>query len=704
MPHPDGARGGALGFTNTVEATGAVISEFYPCALAGDEYFSISCRGDLYSCMRNWSVTDGEGVIRFTAELWLFPGRSFTVSNNATSFWNAYNELPDLSLDSPGIESLVTITGSFRLADAGDSLTLLSSDEEILDEVAYGSVSESLAGWSGDSIPSLRKGEVAKRLEIDGHPVDSNTAADWQPFREYRYGYTQFGIQKYDVLAGAITAFTSPDCSLDVVASAIDNAQKEVCICAYEFSSRAITERLLCAMDRGVNVRLLVDGAPAGDIHEDEIGCLSVISIAGGDVRTVNGNLSKGIVQHVGALHSKYLVIDSSTSIIMSENVVEDGLPQDRIVGNRGWGVMVRDAGLASYLRGLFESDSRYSRLDVGDWRSDPRFNGSSTLAQVQRTTSDRMLLGPLVSTQRAYVTAVPSPDGSVRRPYLLDFLQAKASVVAEQFQADLYWSSRWTGEEYLNPLIQTLLTSASRGVAERILFDSSWFNVERNERVVDCLNRNSTSDKSSFGLLDDRSPITLLHNKGAVIDGRISAITSNNWVSASFSRNRELAVLVESQEIAAHFMKAFDFDWLPDETPPVCDAGPDLELTLGRSVLLDANACSDDRMILSYSWDFDADGITDSRDDKSLFEGRVPGEHVVVLKVTDSWGNTATDEMHVTVISSSQFEKRNGDSDMPRSLWLVPVSAAVGIFLARLMRKNRACPDSRNINHRPRS
>jgi len=703
MPHPVGSELCAEEFVTSVEGYAAVISEFYPCALAGDEYFTISCRSDEYACLRNWSVTDGEGGITFIADIWLFPGNPITVSNNATSYWCAYNKLPDLALDSQEIGSLVAINGSFRLADAGDSLTLISSRGEITDQVIYGSTNDSANDWIGPPMPSLRKGEVAKRLESGGYPIDSDAAADWQPFREFRYGYTEFAPQRFEIPAGGITAFTSPDCSLDIVSTAIQSAHDAISVCTYEFSSVPVCEGLLRAMERGVDLRVMVDGAPAGDMHDDEIACLSVLRGAGAEVRTVNGNLSKGIVQHVGALHAKYLVIDSSTSIIMSENFVEDGLPQNRVVGNRGWGVMVQSDSLASHLLQLFDSDSRSSRLDVSDWRLDPRFNGSSEVRQAPSSAGVRALLEPLQSTRPASITAVASPDGSTNHPYLLDYMKASTSLIVEQFQADLFWSSRWSDEKYLNPLIQSLLASESKGVVGKVLLDSAWFNAERNQQVIDCLVGNSTHSSSSFGLLDERSPITLVHNKGVVIDGTISAVTSNNWVSASFSRNRELAIMIESHEVASHFMRAFEYDSLPDETPPFCEVGPDVELILGRSIVIDADECSDDRQILEYSWDIDADGIIDSHDDKLLFRAMVTGDHVVVLKVTDAWGNSATDETHVSVDASTS-ENRDKSWHIPQYLWLAPVIAAAGVFAVRLVKRRRTERGSRNINHRPRS
>ena len=456
-------------------------------------------------------------------------------------------------------------------------------------------------------------------------------------------------------------------------------------------------------MDRGVDVRLLVDGAPAGDMHDGEVACLSLLRAAGAEVRTVNGNQSNGIVQHVGALHAKYIVIDCAVSIVMSENIVEDGLPLNRAVGNRGWGALIESADLASYLLQLFDSDSRPSRLDVGDWRLDPRFNAGSVLSRAHSEASTQALLGPLTSTLPASVTVVMSPDGSLMRPYLTDFMRARTSLVVEQFQADLFWSSRWSDSRYLNPLVRSLLDSESQGVSGRALFDSSWFNVERNQQVVDCLVGNSTSSTSTSGLLDVRSPITLLHNKGVVIDGAVSAITSNNWVYASFARNRELAVMIQSQEVSSHFLRAFEYDSIPDETPPMCEIGPDIELAVGRSTIIDADECSDDRQLLEYSWDVDADGTPDSHDDKLLFKSAVPGEHVVVLTVTDAWGNSASDEIRVSVVMPMSGD-REVSLRIPDYVWLVPVVAAIGALTIRMAKKRGAEHSPRNINHRPRS
>ena len=705
MPHP--AYGNYSPRSSVAFASDCriLISEFYPNAPCQDEYFRISCTGDSYFCMRNWSISDGEGEIRIVSDLWLVPGKAFTVSFNSSSYWNAFGSLPDLSLDLPFSSALVQKTGSFRLADSGDEIVLRGSGGALFDSVRYGSSDDGLAGWSGAAIPSLRKGEVAKRLEANCRLVDSDTALDWQPFREYRYGYTEYVPTSFSVSPGAITAFASPDCSLDVVLAAIDDANRSICASTYELSSVPVCEGLLRALDRGVRVRLLVDGAPAGGMTDDEVSCLSVLASHGARVFLVNGNLSKGIVQHVGALHAKYMVIDSSNAIVMSENLVEDGLPQDRVFGNRGWGVFVRDENLSAYLESLFESDSRRYRPDVLEWTSDPRFSAIAALPHATSMHQTRALLEPLASSRCAFVTAIVSPDASVRHPYLLDHIQAGRSVMIEQFQADLIWNDRWTGQTYVNPIVQSLLGSANAGVDVRLLLDSSWFNIERNSRVIECLRGNCTVMSAvSFEMIDERSPISILHNKGAIVDRAACAITSNNWVSASFAKNRELALIVESEEIASYFERSFEYDWVVDDTPPSCVAGDDIKIEIGGRVLLDAGRCTEDRLIVNYSWDFDVDGRFDSFDIKTLYEGKVEGMHVIVLRVVDSWGNSATDEIRVTVEPVTAPAAEGKANDVLRMFWPVPLSIAVGAVAAALIRGRKTKPVSRKLNHRPRS
>jgi phosphatidylserine/phosphatidylglycerophosphate/cardiolipin synthase-like enzyme len=704
IPHHIGCTTSGSEVSSIIFRSGPLISEFYPRGSSNDEYIVLSNQGGTDVNLRGWRLSDGEGVLTFSSDIWLVNGSSFTISWNGSSFWQAYARLPEISLDAAGSERVIQASGSFRLADAGDSLALCSPGGRLEDAVIYGSTDETSDGWSGSAVPALKKGEVAKRISSSGSFIDTDSMKDWMPFREYRYGYTDLGGEGVEVASGNITAFASPDNSQDVVLSSIGQASKSICACAYELSSVPFTDALIEAKHRGTDVRILVDGAPSGGMSREEIACLSVLALAGIDVRAIKGNTSAGVIQHVGAVHAKYLVIDSSTTIVMSENLVEQGIPTDRVFGNRGWGVAVRDPRTAMLAMDLFEADSRLSRLDVIPWSSDPRHNISAEMPKAPAQNHTQELFEPLVTSEPARVTLCISPDVSIKGPYLAELVECARTFVGEQFQADLWWKQRWDDRQTISPLVSALESCLRRGGSARLLLDSSWYNVPSNGAVVDSLRENGTfaGMDGEFGLLDSASPIATLHNKGVIIDGRTALVSSNNWVHASFARNRELGVLIDSVEVADYFGAIFESDWVPDRTPPVADAGEDIELAVGESATISSRGSYDDRVVSSVSWDTDGDGIPESWNRSIDYMADVPGDHRLLLTVEDSWGNVATDELVVSVVDTDR-PRRAGHGGLIGLEWAVPVVLAAAYVALRRRSRPAADTSPRKLNHRPK-
>ena len=638
-------------FADASPGTQLLLAEFYPCALSSDEYFVISNAGTSQSNLANWSVSDGEGTLTFVRDVWLQPACSLAVSMNSTSYTNAYGSPPGATIgDSSG---LLSQAGTFRLADAGDSLALMSADGVQFDFVRYGSSTESSMMWSGGSVPQLRQGEVAKRVHSSLGWKDSNSAGDWEPFREFRYGYTDLEPFKTRVPAGDLTAFTSPDCSLEVVLDALRSSQRSIRLCTYELSSAAVCRELMDAFDRGILVRILIDGAPTGGMSPRQLDCLSAMATAGLDVSTVNGNLSKKVVQHFGPLHSKYAVIDCSKCLVLSENFVESGVPEDRVTSNRGWGVCITSPGAGLYLTSMFDSDARTSRPDVISWRSDPRYSRSAVLPEAPISNHTYGSLAPMRTTSDASVELIPSPDASGLSPFLLPFLREAKSMLVEQFQVGLYWEPRWSTGPELSPLLSGMVDALRGGSEVRMLFDSSWFNVEGNgpaQRFMTGLCTNS-SLRGEFILMDPRSPISVVHNKGAVFEGRTSLVSSNNWGYSSFAKNRELAAVIDSDEVGAYFTKAFEMDWSPDVIAPNAEAGDNMTIVLGKSVDLNGLGSKDDRGIAHFKWDMDRDGEHESEDACAKFIPDREGKFEIRLTVEDAWGNKDTDVVLITVI-----------------------------------------------------
>jgi len=702
VPYPSSYGDTCGGQISTIQSQHVVISEFYPCGLCEDEYFVLTNLAYSTVDMDGWTVTDGEGSLTFVGGLALLPGGRLALSANSSSFAAAYGVPPDIGLDLASSYLLVARSGSLRLADDGDNLSLLDPSGALSDLVCYGDCLVPASGWTGGPVPALRQGEVCKRVSQDGLPRDTDCADDWQPFREHRYGYTDHPPIGSTVPQGQLVAFTSPDSSLEVVLGELARAEDDIRLCAYELYSSPVCNALLSAIGRGVDVSVLVDGSPVGGMDDREVVCLSALRDGGALVWEVKGAMDDDIVRHFGALHPKYAVIDGKRAVVMSENFVESGLPADRLHGNRGWGVAFTSSAVAGYLVHLFDEDSRASRPDVMDWGTDPRFVQDACLEAEDATDQASGVLRPLVTRSDAFVEVRVSPDHSQAAPYLAGLMGSSMDILAEQFQADALWKDRWTSEASVSPILSGIIDRLRANATVRVLLDSSWFNIERSQAAIDMLSEMASGYGSAggFQLLDNRSPITVLHNKGLVLDGNVSIVSSNNWVRASFAENRELAVVIRSQEVASYFSDAFDLDWYPDETPPVADAGQDITVTMGSESVLDGSGSHDGTALVRWSWDWDSDGSVDCSGPVFEFVAVVPGMHTVTLTVEDCWGNTASDTVSVDVLCPYPDEAASEGGVRVPAGWLLAggASALAPYLLLRRLRHRPMRPHKINL------
>lgn len=664
-----------------------LISEFYANAVSDDEYVKLKSVMTSDTSLCGWSLNDGEGVIKFVGSAAICASQEVSVSFNSSSYIAAFGSAPDFAIDTTCQDGFgLEITGSFRLGDAGDSISLVDPSGTEVDYVVYGDVEPCSQAWVGAPIATPRKGEIVRRLCAEDVASDTDAAEDWQPFREFRYGYTEYAPRAFDVAPGHLCAFLSPDCSLDVVLDKVSTAGREIMLCSYEMQSTELCSELANAIERGVEVRVLVDGSPIGGMSSAEVAVLSCLASTGADVRIVTGSLREGVVRHFSALHAKYMVIDSEEAVILSENFVKDGIPADRVFGNRGWGVAVKSSELASFLAEVFDCDARASRPDVAMWLDDDRYDRSAGMPVIFPSKHPIGCASPLVSTSSSTVTLHISPDSSTVAPFACALMASASDIIIEQLQVDLLWATRWGDHATMNPLLSALVQRMQEGASCRMLLDSSWYNVIGNEEATSAMIVAAyTGDLAgSFRLMSADSPIALLHNKGAVIDHDVTLVSSNNWVYASFARNRELAAIIESHEVGAYFSAAFDMDWIPDTIPPVVELEGEMLASPGDRITLSPNVAWDDRIIVEYLWDVGHDGTVDCREPQLSYLANVPGTIEISLTVVDAWGNMATSATSVRVVGGDYLEAEHIASWLEVIAPATPLAAGVALVLLR--------------------
>jgi len=510
-----------------VSCSAVQITEFCPDPYLADdmdEYIVVSGTGSLDA----FAISDNHGGFRFPAGTRI--DGTLTVARSALAFEKTHGRLPDFEWQnySPQVPDVVSGT-TLRLSNSRDELRVYENSRLV-----------QTITWPGDIVP--REGQV--------HFLENGV---WDP-RPLMIGQSRLAQQTFDNVT--ITAFVSPDSSLAVFSRVVASAQHQVLVNVYELSSAPITDSLIDAEKRGVDVEVLLEGGPVGGISPEEKAAIWRLNQSGIPVYEMAA--PDGGHAPYRYDHAKYVVIDDRAVFVTSENFGHSGFPATGEVGNRGWGVYLEDHNLAAYFKDIF-------RTDTGGPAIVPVY-GCEGPAEVYTVVSYPALFAP-ETFAGARVTPVIAPDTSSAITGLLE--SAQESIEIEQ--AYITNESK-TG---LNPYLATAINASRRGVHVRVLLDSYWFNTEDeadNDEMAALINRIAATEHLPLEARCadlEASGFEKIHNKGVVVDDRAVLVSSINWNSNSPNFNREAGVIVEHPEVARYFRTVFDADWSPAVRSP---------------------------------------------------------------------------------------------------------------------------------------
>lgn len=531
------------------ETRPVLITRVYAAAASDDEFVELANAGPVPMDLAGWSLTDGEATSTFPMDAVLPAGGRILVTRNATRYLEDTLEPADFAFESGAVRAMEG--GVPRLADAGDEVLLLDPSRAAVDVVAWGDSTYQGPGWTGLPAERMGRGEIAVRLpDGDRGWLDRDSAVDWEGSRHHRLGQSSFDLESFESL-GSATPILSPDDGDGPLLGFLSAAQTSIEVSAYTMSGERIASVLGGAAQRGVSVRILLDGSPVGGIEDEEHRVVGGLLAAGVDVRWLAGGTD--VVKRYRYLHAKYAVVDGQSAWIGSENFGDAGF-SDEGEGNRGWSVLVDDVRLATALRRVFDGDFDERRRDSKPARESVMDPLPSLPFAPRQPASDPS------ATRRARLLI--SPDVSLAADGLLGTLAAvQHRLSIETFYIDDAWRNG------TNPFLEGAFEAARRGVSVRILLDGSWSSVGdtgSNDDVLLRLNARARMENLPLEvrLLEPRGRIERLHNKGVVADGRIAVISSMNWALGSATENREVGLILEDPEVAARFEAAFDADW----------------------------------------------------------------------------------------------------------------------------------------------
>ena len=267
-----------------------------------DEYLVLEGTGIL----DGYVLSDGEGGYRFPPGTRI-DGR-LTVARSGPAFEQSHGYLPDFEIEerTPAVPDVIP-NGNLLMANRADEL-LLYRGTTLVQQIA----------WPGDVC--AREGQI--------HYFEDGA---WDP-RPLSIGQSRLKPQTFEGVA--VTAFVAPDCSYEIFSAAVAEAEREILVNVYEFTDEKMANDLICALDRGVAVTVLLEGGPVGGVSPEGravAGALNRSGIPVLSMTTTDAGHAKYRYDH-----AKYLVIDGSTVLLGSENFKPGGYPAAGLQGNRG--------------------------------------------------------------------------------------------------------------------------------------------------------------------------------------------------------------------------------------------------------------------------------------------------------------------------------------------------------------------------------
>ncbi|MEA1869155.1 MAG: phospholipase D-like domain-containing protein [Euryarchaeota archaeon] len=611
-----------------------------------------------------WQITDLEGAIIFPSLTGMDAGGCLYLAYNATAFYDETLQRADFEygVDSDSTPNMVETYRMIKLSNVGDEVILKDEKGDIVDVVIYG-ISDAVDGWTGTSVEDVREGAIMERDrdETTGKYEDTDSAEDWNDFRVYVVGQSHFSYETFG-FEGDVTVFTSPDSSFTAIAGAIDNASESICLNLYQFHNFYLMDRIIAAIERGVEVKMMLEGGPVNGIADEERYIASKTVTAGGDVRFMISDGDRGIHDRYAFNHAKYAIIDAEMTILTSENWKNTGVPINNTFGNRGWGIIINNPDTADYWSSVFVEDWKPASKDSFPFTPDDPIYGNKYGSPPPDFVPDRTILtgnytSPFYSeivSGKFNVSPVLSPDTSLlETKSIIGMIKgADDSVYVEQ----LYirnWGTHADPEP--NPFLEAVINASRRGCEVKILLDSVY--EGKNEEIVEYLNYVAADENLNLeAKLIENAPIGLnkTHNKGVIVDHSQVLISSINWNENSARNNREAGLIIENEDVAEFYTDVFFYDWWNGAFHPRASfTYTPIQPVVDQTITFDASSSTDpDGMIAGYNWNWNhgCENTTTTPHPVITHTYTIPGSYTVTLTVTGDDGATDTTSKIITV------------------------------------------------------
>ncbi len=573
-----------------------------------DEALLLWNRGVMAQPLAGWTLTTPSRRATFpiTSTLTLGPGEQIWCAAEAATFRLTFGETPVCEWATDSDPTVPNLDGKLALANGGGRIQLYSAAGALVDTLLYGDESRPAAGWVGAAVQLYTRGDIPregqlwqrKRDPLTGLPLDTDLATDWSADladlawgRQVRMpgwlGWDQPALAAPQTVSATatITVAIGPEGLYQPLAAFITRSQQSLDLSLYTIEHRALTEAIAAAAQRGVRVRLLLEGSPPGGISAFQKWCVATIAAAGGEVRylAVRDDAPKGYRTRYRFLHAKYGISDGRLAFNGTENFGYDSMPVDTSAptgGRRGFYLLTDATPVVARLQELFAIDWQPERFaDLFPFTlGHAKYGGPPAdflFPELPLYPIGESPFREAVSfSGNAAFALVSAPENATRPDRGIHALIARAGAGDAIAAMQLYEQKNW-GDSTSNPVadpnprLEALIAAARRGAQVQILLDSYFDDpsaLRNNQAAVDYINQIAL--REGLALTARRGNPTLggIHAKLILLrlgEAHWSAVGSLNGSEVSHKLNREVVVLTDMPGVYERLLRVFDWDWV---------------------------------------------------------------------------------------------------------------------------------------------
>jgi hypothetical protein len=575
----------------------------------GDEAILLWNTGPAPVKLAGWSLSAGTRTAAFPAvdAPVLLPGARAWCTADAALFRVSFGAEPacEWAGSDPAVPDL---DARLRLANNGGAILLRDPTGQVVDTLLYGAATGPVPGWIGAAAQLYTRGAVAASGQLfvrkfdptTGLPVDQDRAADWAgDLADLDWGRrvrlpgwegwdAAGGLRASQVTANAtITVAVAPEGLYTPLAAVLAAAQTSLDLSLYSLEHPELTALIAAAAQRGVAVRLLLEGGPSGGITDLQRWCVRQIAAAGGDVRYLapGPTAPAGLAPRYRFTHAKYGQVDGRLALVGTENFGWDAMPLPAaprglpVGGRRGVYLFTDAAEVAAALADVFARDWSPDRFaDLYPYTpghsqyGDPPPGYAPPPAPVYFV-DDAPFAAPVTATGPAAFIVQTAPEHSLRPDDGLLALVHRAGPGDQILWVQLYEHTYW-GESVSNPIadpnprLVALLAAARRGAQVRVLLDRLFddpHDPRGNQATVDYLIGRAAAEGLDLQARLGNPTGGGIHAKLALLrvaGATWSAVGSLNGGEISHKLNREVVLLVDAPAIHARLAQVFAWDW----------------------------------------------------------------------------------------------------------------------------------------------